>query len=574
METTVSIIGGVGLFLLGMAVMTDGLKALAGTALKTVLERAAATPLLGTFWGAIITLLVQSSSATTMTTIGLVSAGLLTFPQGLSLVFGANVGTTGTGWLVAAFGVRISLTAWALPIVFLGALMKVVGRGRLAASGAAIAGFALILVGLSTLQEGMSGLAESLHPSDLPTITNAAGAIDLAGLARVILLVAIGAIMTTVMQSSTASIAVTLSALHAGAVGLDQGLALVIGQNIGTATSSAVAAIGASSTAKRLAVAYIAFKLVAALIAVALFPFVTPLIVRAAQAIDATTLLAAYHTAYNVLGVAVLLPLMGPFTRLIERLVPERGSPFTKYLDPASLRSPMVAVEAVRRTIERALETLCGAAASGLEGAVKGAMVRPAVDELTRLQASHGVREASDFLSKSDPPPSEEGQAWFTSTVHALDHASRLAEAVDAMARTGLATDGPEELSAAALCAQSMRDAAGASASLAVAAGPGHPVDDGLAKPVSAAASGSIDARAGPVDDATQDLERVAKALADLRASHRSATLELVASGQLTASQAIARVDAVALMSRLTHHAWRAVAHLTRAAPSRLELEQ
>ena len=194
-------------------------------------------------------------------------------------------------------------------------------------------------------------------PSDLPTITNAAGAINLAGMANVLLLVVVGALMTTVMQSSTASIAVTLSALYAGAVGLDQALALVIGQNIGTATSSAVAAIGASSTAKRLATAYIAFKLVAALIAIVLFPFVTPLIVRAAQSIDPTTLLAAYHTAYNVIGVAVLLPLMGPFTRAIERLVPERGSAFTKYLDPASLRSPMVAVEAVRRTVERALET-------------------------------------------------------------------------------------------------------------------------------------------------------------------------------------------------------------------------
>ena len=134
----------------------------------------------------------------------------------------------------------------------------------MAAAGSAIAGFALILVGLSTLQQGMGGLAESLHPSDLPTITNAAGAITLAGLANVLLLVVVGALMTTVMQSSTASIAVTLSALYAGAVGLDQALALVIGQNIGTATSSAVAAIGASSTAKRLAVAYIAFKLVAA----------------------------------------------------------------------------------------------------------------------------------------------------------------------------------------------------------------------------------------------------------------------------------------------------------------------
>jgi phosphate:Na+ symporter len=573
LETTVSIVGGVGLFLLGMAVMTDGLKALAGTALKTVLEKAAATPLLGTFWGAVITLLVQSSSATTMTTIGLVSAGLLTFPQGLSLVFGANIGTTGTGWLVAAFGVRISLTAAALPIVFVGALMKVVGRGRLAAAGAAIAGFALILVGLSTLQQGMSGLAESLHPSDLPTITNAAGIVDFAGLARVILLVAVGAIMTTVMQSSTASIAVTLSAVYAGAVGLDQGLALVIGQNIGTATSSAVAAIGASSTAKRLAVAYIAFKLIAALIAIVLFPFVTPLIVRAAQTIDPTTLLAAYHTAYNVVGVAVLLPLMGAFTRLIERLVPERGSPFTKYLDPASLRSPMVAVEAVRRTIERALETLCGAAASGLEGAVKGGTVRPAIDVATLAQASDGVRQASDFLSKSDPPPSEDGHAWFTSTVHALDHASRLAEAVNAMAKTGVATDGPEELSAAGLCAGSMRDAARAALNLAVAAGPAHAADDELAKPASAPATRAVDARAGPADDVTQDLERAAKALADLRVAHRSATLEMVASGKLTASQAMARVDAVALMSRLTHHAWRTVTHLNRAAAARLELE-
>jgi phosphate:Na+ symporter len=525
LETLVSIVGGVGLFLLGMAVMTDGLKALAGTALKTVMEKAAATPLLGTFWGAVITLIVQSSSATTMTTIGLVSAGLLTFPQGLSLVFGANIGTTGTGWLVAAFGVRISLTAAALPIVFVGALLKVVGRGRLAAAGSAIAGFALILVGLSTLQQGMGGLAESLHPSDLPTVTNAAGAINLAGMVNVLLLVVVGAIMTTVMQSSTAAIAVTLSALYAGAVGLDQALALVIGQNIGTATSSAVAAIGASSTAKRLAVAYIAFKLVAALIAIVLFPFVTPLIVRASQTIDSTGLLAAYHTAYNVIGVAVLLPLMGPFTRAIERFVPERGT------------------------------------------------ARPVLDDATRVQASDGVRAASDFLSKSDPPPSDEGHAWFTSTVHALDHANRLADAVDAMAKTGVATDGPDELNAAALCAQSMRGAAGAAANLAVHAGPAHAADDELAQKIVTAKT-AVATRPESRDNGTQDLERSAKALADLRATHRSATLDMVASGKVTASQAIARVDAVALMSRLAHHAWRAVAHLERAAAARMELEQ
>jgi phosphate:Na+ symporter len=127
MSTAISIVGGVGLFLLGMTVMASGLKALPGT----VLSKAAATS--GAFWGAIVTLLVQSSSATTRTTIGLVSAGLLTFPQGLGLVFGANVGKTGTSWLVALIGVRVSLTAAALPMIFIGAAPAVNARDRVGA---------------------------------------------------------------------------------------------------------------------------------------------------------------------------------------------------------------------------------------------------------------------------------------------------------------------------------------------------------------------------------------------------------------------------------------------------------
>jgi phosphate:Na+ symporter len=141
------------------------------------------------------------------------------------------------------------------------------------------------------------------------------------------------------------------------------------------------------------------------------------------------------------------------------------------------------------------------------------------------------------------------------------------------MAKTGVATDGPEEISAAALCAQSMRDAAEAAANLAIAAGPGHAADDELAKTI-AGAKNSVDTRPAPGADGTKNLERAAKALADLRTTHRAATLDMVASGKLTASAAIARVDAVALMSRLTHHAWRAVAHLERAAAARMELEQ
>ena len=461
MSTAISILGGVGLFLLGMTVMTEGLKALAGSSLRTVLSKVAANPLSGAFWGAVVTLIVQSSSATTMTTIGLVSAGLLTFPQGLGLVFGANVGTTGTGWLVALVGVRVSLSSYALPMIFVGALIKLLGRGRISAAGAALAGFALVLFGLTTLQQGMGGLAERLHPSDLPAVLGASGVGWISGLFGLLTLVVVGLVMTAAMQSSTAAIAVTLSAYYAGAVGLDQGCALIIGQNIGTATSSAMAAIGASTTAKRLAVAYVLFKVIAALIALALFPITIPLIVRVSIAVDGVTLLAAYHTAYNVVGVLVLLPLIGKFTTFVERLLPERASPLTRCLDPAALTTPIAAVEAVRRTVARAIEAVCGSIDAALAAASNGGAVALGKGAVSVTDAANALHKALEFMSDvSGPPETEDEQRRVTSTLHALDHATRLAEIAGEGAEFGTAKGAPEDVRAVQLCAEAMQKAA------------------------------------------------------------------------------------------------------------------
>src|SRR5215471_14973883 len=390
MSTSISVLGGVGLFLLGMGVMTTGLKGLAGSRLRTTLSKAAATPLSGAFWGAFVTLIVQSSSATTMTTIGLVSAGLLTFSHGLGLVFGANIGTTGTGWLIALIGVRVSLTAAALPMIFAGALIKLLGRGRVSAAGGALAGFALVLFGLTTLQQGMGELAEQLHPADLPAVFGP-GVSWWSSLFGTLGLAVVGLAMTAVMQSSTAAIAVTLSAYFAGAVGIDQACALIIGQNIGTATSSALAALGASSTAKRLALAYILFKLIAAAIALLLFPVTIPLLFRASKTIDGVTLLAGYHTAYNVVGVAVLLPLVDRFARFVERILPERGSQLTRSLDKAALVTPLAAEEGVRRAVARVLENMCGAIGKAVTATNHGTSGRGRHNAVS-------VTEASDAL--------------------------------------------------------------------------------------------------------------------------------------------------------------------------------
>jgi phosphate:Na+ symporter len=556
MSTTVSVLGGVGLFLLGMSVMTAGLKGLAGSRLRTILSKAAATPLSGAFWGAIVTLIVQSSSATTMTTIGLVSAGVLTFPQGLALVFGANVGTTGTGWLIALIGIRVSLTAAALPMIFVGALIKLLGRGRVSAGGAALAGFALVLFGLTTLQQGMGGLAERLHPADLPAVL---GTSWWSGLYGVLALVVVGLLMTAVMQSSTAAIAVTLSAHYAGAVGLDQACALIVGQNIGTATSSAMAAIGASSTAKRLALAYILFKLIAAVIALVLFPVTMPLLIRASNTIDGVTLLAGYHTAYNVVGVLVLLPVIQGFTRLVERILPERGSPLTRSLDPAALVTPVAAVEAVRQTIARALGTMCGSLARALAMASSGTSTRSG--KIAAAEAADALRQAREFMSEaSGPPESEDEQRRLTSTLHALDHASRLAETVGE-ADFAMSFDGSEDKRAAEVCAEAMSGAASLAAEVA-------PPASSYAAPISNGSKEPLDSKKEPAakgassEQAIAELEHCAKALGELRRYHRSATLSSVASGALTADEAIARVDAVRRLETLAYHAWRSAAHL------------
>lgn len=544
---TTSILGGVGLFLLGMSVMTTGLKALAGSALRTMLSKAASTPLSGTFWGAFVTLIVQSSSATTMTTIGLVSAGLLSFSQGLALVFGANIGTTGTGWLIALIGVRVSLTAAALPMIFVGALIKLLGNGRVSAAGASLAGFALVLFGLTTLQQGMGGLAEHFHPDNLPAVFGA-GVSWWSSLLGVLTLIAVGLAMTAVMQSSTAAIAVTLSANYAGAVGLDQACALIIGQNIGTATSSALAAIGASRTAKRLALAYILFKLIAAVIALVLFPITTPLLVSASKTVDGVTLLAGYHTAYNVVGVAVLLPLINKFTQFVERILPERGSPLTRCLDPAALLTPIAAEEAVRRTVARALGTMCVSIGTALTTTDYGTSVRAGKAVISVTEAGDALRQAQRFMSDaSGPPESEDEEERLTRTLHALDHASRMAEVAGGKSEFGPLRTGSEEMHAAELCAEAMKNAA------LIASEVG-------ALPVGA--EQEVAANTAPAGQVLDQLEGCAKTLGELLQDHRRTTLSAVARGAMNADDAIASIDTVRWLEALTRHAWRSAAYL------------
>ena len=158
MEVAFRILGGLGLFLVGMSLLTDGLTHFAGDSLRRSLLRFTGSPFKAFASGALLTLVVQSSTATTVTLIGFVSAGLITFAQSLGVVMGASLGTTGTGWIVSTLGLKVQLGLYTLPLIGFGALLRLLAKGRWRHLGTALAGFGMLFVGIDTMQEGMRGM--------------------------------------------------------------------------------------------------------------------------------------------------------------------------------------------------------------------------------------------------------------------------------------------------------------------------------------------------------------------------------------------------------------------------------
>jgi phosphate:Na+ symporter len=408
------LIGGIGLFLLGMSLLTDGLKAYAGDALRQALVRFTGRPSKAFVSGALVTALVQSSSATTVTVIGFVSAGLLTFPQAVGVVIGASLGTTSTGWIVSVLGLKVNLGYYVLPLIGAGALMKLLGPGRWKSVGLSLAGFGLIFVGIQHLQTGMEGLSGLFHLGDLPST----------GLIAHLVIMGIGLAMTVVMQSSSAAVATTLTALYTQSINFEQAALLVIGAAIGTTVTGAMAAIGASVSTRRTALAHIVFNLATGLIAVLLLPFFLRVIqwAQVYLGLDAGAIsLAAFHTLFIALGVMIFLPQAGRFSRWIERLLPDKGPALTRHLDPTVLNVPAVALEATRRAL---CETAAGMFRIIRQRLESSPNPNGGADVMELKQALNAI---SDFFAKipplADVPPLSQARI---AQMHALDHLARL----------------------------------------------------------------------------------------------------------------------------------------------------
>ncbi|MGB1059608.1 MAG: Na/Pi cotransporter family protein [Ketobacter sp.] len=344
-----TVLGGIGLFLIGMMLLTDGLKQSAGDKLDLYLHRSTNTKRRGFFSGFLLTALVQSSSVVTVATIGFVNARLLSMGQAVWVVFGSNVGTTMTAWIVALIGFKVQVQLFALPMVGVGAFLQVLGRGaRWRALGSALTGFGLLFVGLDFLQGSMSAYQDQLLFLD-------EGAFDVP---HVLLLLALGFLLTVIMQSSSASMAMILTLVNGGLIPLSLGAAAVIGANVGTTSTALLATLGATANAKRVAWAHVAFNITAGFAALLLLPLVSGLFTEAynrqLMGGNAAFWLAIYHSLFNLVGVMIMIPLEPRVTRFLSRRFGKRESAHLRlrFLDKNIVQMPPLALQSISKELD------------------------------------------------------------------------------------------------------------------------------------------------------------------------------------------------------------------------------
>lgn len=358
--------GGLAIFLLAMGMMTNGLKSFGGRGLRSILRDWTSTAFRGVMCGALFTALVQSSSAVTVATIGFVNAGTLSMSHALGVIFGANVGTTMTGWLVSLVGFGFKIESFALPIIAIGvAFLFLAPRKRYKGLGEALAGFGLFFLGLAILKESFSDVAATVGPEIFDGATGVQG---------VVVLITIGFTITVLTQSSSAAIAIILTAASESIIGVNAAAAAIIGANIGTTSTALFSVIGATSNAKRVAIGHLIFNLLTGIVALIILPVVVGLILVfmdwAGIENNPVPLLALFHTVFNFLGVILLLPFTDRLARMLKRLFRSEDEDVgrARFLDKNVLAMPALALTAMRSEVQNLFDIICNPVLIALQG--------------------------------------------------------------------------------------------------------------------------------------------------------------------------------------------------------------
>lgn len=367
--TLFKIIGSLGLFLYGIKLLSEGLQKTAGNRLKSVLRLMTKNRFVSVMTGIIITILIQSSSATTVMVVSFVNAGLMDLFQAIGVILGANIGTTFTGWIVALLGFKMDISTLALFSIAIGVPMMFSKKSNIRELADIMLGFGLLFLGLNFMQHSMPDLSGNVEALEF------LGRFNKDSLLMILTCVLIGTAVTVVVQSSAAAMTMTLTMAFNGWLGVTASAALILGSNIGTTITAYLASIGTSTTAKRAALAHILFNVAGSFLAVI---FLKPLLllVNALTLKDIYSLspealaqqlplfLAMFHTVFNVLNTILFFPFVRQYANLIEKLVPpkdeyDEGTYHFKYIGGTFIDSPELYMITIRDEIQKMANLAC-----------------------------------------------------------------------------------------------------------------------------------------------------------------------------------------------------------------------
>ena len=342
------IAAGVAIFLFGMLFLEEGFKAFTGGVLEKLLQKTTNKTWKSLLFGVVSTTIMQSSSLVSVITISFISAGLVTLVAGIGIIFGANIGTTTGAWLVAAFGLKVKISAYAMPMLVFGIVLAFQKSKYLKGIGSVLAGLGFLFLGIHYMKEGFEAFKDSFDLASLAV----------GGYPGLFLFAAIGAAATVVMQSSHATLVLILTALAAGQITYENGLALAIGANVGTTITAIIGSLSANVQGKRLAGAHLVFNVVTGVIAIAFISqFVWAVDVVSEQvgiaADNYTMKLAVFHTLFNLTGVIVMVPFIYRLADYLFKALPEKALDLAepRYLSDAAFEFPETVLVSVKREV-------------------------------------------------------------------------------------------------------------------------------------------------------------------------------------------------------------------------------
>ena len=355
-QNSIEIVSGVAIFLFGMFIMEDGFKMLSGGFLETMMKKVTGNTFTSIIFGAFSTTIMQSSTLVSLFSISFVSAGIISLLQGVGIIFGSNLGNSTGAWIIAIIGNKANISSFALPIIAFGVIFLFQKTKSIKGAGYILAGIGFIFLGIAYIKLGFNSYQDSF---DLTKYS-----VD--GIKGMAIFAFIGLVATLIMQSTHATLVLIMAALSINQITLDNAMALTIGAQLGSSITTGLGAINASIDGKRLAVAHIVFNLITALVAVILSKqiiFVVELIASLVGINDLNLKLAVFHTLFNMLGIALMLPILSKFVYYLTKFISRKKQDYINnpiYLDESKIDYANASIDAIKNETKHLYDNALG----------------------------------------------------------------------------------------------------------------------------------------------------------------------------------------------------------------------